>query len=517
MTDVLGLWRIAAEDPSRLAVVDPDGREATYGQLAALSNRMAHGLRAEGLTTGDGIAVALPNSVEFLALYLAAMQSGLYFTPINWHLVGPEIAYIVGDSEAKIFVAHERFADAAQLAAKEIDLPETAFFAVGDVPGYRSLSELSGGRPDAPPPDRSAGGPMHYTSGTTGRPKGVRRTLTGADPDDAASLMSFFFGMFGIKPHDGNVHVCGSPLYHTAVLVWASTSLHVGHPVVLMDKWEPEEMLRLIERHHVTQSHMVPTQFHRLLALPDEVKAGYDLSSLRTMIHAAAPCPVDVKRRMLDWWGPVIVEYYAATEGGGTLVMPHEWLQKPGTVGKPWPTSEIKIFDDDGKEVPQGQPGTVYMRMGAAGFEYYKDEEKTRKARIEDFFTVGDIGYLDEDGWLFLHDRKSDMIISGGVNIYPAEIENELLTHPKVGDVAVFGIPHEDWGEEIKAVIEPAVGVQPSDELTAELAAFCRERIAKFKIPRTFDYIDEMPRDPNGKLYKRKLRDPYWEGRERAI
>ena len=514
MTEALGLWRIAADDPSRLAVVDPDGREVSYGELAALSNRIAHGLRAQGVTAGDGIAVALPNSIEFLALYLAAMQTGLYFTPINWHLVGPEIAYIVNDCEAKVFVAHERFADVAEIAAKELDC---ALFAIGDAPGYRRIEELSDGQPDTPPSERTAGGPMHYTSGTTGRPKGVRRALSGADPDDAASLMSFFFGMFGIKPHEGNVHICGSPLYHTAVLVWASTSLHVGHAVVLMDKWEPEEMLRLIERHGVTQSHMVPTQFHRLLALPDDLKASYDLSSLRTMIHAAAPCPIDVKRRMLDWWGPVIVEYYAATEGGGTLVMPDEWLAKPGTVGKPWPTSEIKIFDDDGNDVPQGQPGTVYMRMGAGGFEYYKDEEKTRKARIEDFFTVGDVGYLDEDGWLFLMDRKADMIISGGVNIYPAEIENELLTHPKVGDVAVFGIPHDDWGEEIRAVVEPASGVEPSDELTAELAAFCRERLAKFKIPRTFDYIDEMPRDPNGKLYKRKLRDPYWEGRQRAI
>jgi long-chain acyl-CoA synthetase len=517
VTEALGLWRIAAEDPSRLAIIDPDGREVSYGELAAWSNRIAHGLRAEGITSGDCIAVALPNSVEFIATYLAAMQTGLYFTPVNWHLVGPEIAYITGDCEAKVFVAHERFADTAEVAAKEMQLDPQGLFAVGGVPGYRSLAELYDGRPDTPPPDRTAGGAMHYTSGTTGRPKGVRRNLSGADPDDAASLMSFFFGMFGIKPHEGNVHICGSPLYHTAVLIWASTSLHVGHPVVLMDKWAPEDMLRLIAAHKVTQSHMVPTQFHRLLALPDEVKAKYDHSSLRTMIHAAAPCPVDVKRRMLEWWGPVIVEYYAATEGGGTLVTPEEWLQKPGTVGKPWPTSEIKIFDDDGNEVPQGQPGTVYMRMGAGGFEYYKDEEKTRKARIEDYFTVGDIGYLDEDGWLFLHDRKADMIISGGVNIYPAEIENEFLTHPKVGDVAVFGIPHEDWGEEIKAVVEPAAGIEPSDELTGELMAFARERLAKFKLPRTIDYIEEMPRDPNGKLYKRKLRDPYWEGLTRAI
>jgi long-chain acyl-CoA synthetase len=517
MTEALGLWKIAEEEPDRLAVADPDGREHSYADLAALANLLSHGLRAQGLTAGDGIAVALPNSIEFLGLYFAAMQIGLYFTPINWHLVGPEIAYIVDDSEATIFIAHERFGDIAQTAAKEIQLGADRLFAVGEIDGFRSFNELLEGQPDTLPPDRSTGAAMQYTSGTTGRPKGVRRKLTGANPDDAAAMSGLFFGLFGMKAHDDNVHICGSPLYHTAPIVFASTSISLGHSVVLMEKWTPEEMLRLIEKYKVTQSHMVPTQFHRLLALPDEVKSRYDLSSLRTMVHAAAPCPVDIKRRMLEWWGPVIVEYYAATEGGGTLVMPEQWLQKPGTVGTPWPTSEIKIFDDDGNEMPPGEPGTVYMRMGAGEFEYFMDEEKTRKARLADYFTVGDIGYLDEDGYLFLCDRKSDMIISGGVNIYPAEIEGVFLLHPKVGDVAVFGIPHPDWGEEIKAVIEPAAGIVPSDELTDELIAFAAERLAKFKMPKTIDYIDEMPRDPNGKLYKRRLRDPYWEGKERAI
>jgi long-chain acyl-CoA synthetase len=366
-----------------------------------------------------------------------------------------------------------------------------AILAVGSIEGYSSFEELSDGQPDTLPEDRTAGGAMHYTSGTTGRPKGVRRSLSGADPDDGAAASAFFFGMFGIQPHDGHVHICGSPLYHTAVLVFSSTSIHLGHTVVLMDRWTPEEMLRLIERYRVTHSHMVPTQFHRLLALPGEAKERYDLSSLRTMIHAAAPCPVDIKRRMLEWWGPVIYEYYAATEGGGTLVTPEQWLKKPGTVGTPWPTSEIRIFDDEGNEMPTGEPGTVYMRMGGpASFEYFKDEEKTRQARLEDYFTVGDIGYLDPDGYLFLHDRKSDMIISGGVNIYPAEIEAELLAHPKVGDVAVFGIPHDDWGEEIKAVVEPAAGIGPSEALSEELLAFARERLAKYKIPRSIDYTD---------------------------
>jgi long-chain acyl-CoA synthetase len=276
-------------------------------------------------------------------------------------------------------------------------------------------------------------------------------------------------------------------------------------------------MLERIERYRVTSSHMVPTQFHRLLALPDEVKAKYDVSSLRHMIHAAAPCPPDVKRRMIEWWGDSIDEYYAASEGGGTIVFPDEWMRKPGTVGQPWPTSEIAIFDDDGNRLGANETGTVYMAMQTGDFEYHKDKEKTQKNRIGKFFTVGDIGYLDDDGFLFLCDRKADMIISGGANIYPAEIEGVLLTHPKVGDAAVFGIPHEDWGEEVKAVIEPAAGVDPSPDLAGEILTFCADKVARFKTPKSIDFIVEMPRDPNGKLYKRKLRDPYWEGRERAI
>jgi long-chain acyl-CoA synthetase len=285
-----------------------------------------------------------------------------------------------------------------------------------------------------------------------------------------------------------------------------------------MDKWTPEGMLELIQRYGVTSSHMVPTQFHRLLALPEDVRSKYDISSLRHMVHAAAPCPVDIKQRMIAWWGNTIDEYYAASEGGGTIVFANEWLQKPGTVGKPWVISEIAIFDDDGNRLTEPHKiGTVYMKMGAGGFEYYKDKAKTEKNRIGDFFTVGDVGELDEDGWLFLRDRKIDMIISGGANIYPSEIESVLLTHPGVGDAAVFGIPHEDWGEEVKAVIEPAEGATAGPELEREILEFCAGRLAKFKTPKSIDFTTEMPRDPNGKLYKRKLRDPYWAGRERTI
>ena len=517
MTDTLGFWKVAQEDPSRTALIDPSGTEVSYGELFAEANRLVHGLRALGLRTGDGVACVLPNGTELLSLYFAAMQAGWYLTPINHHLVGPEIAYIVNDCDAGALVVDERFAAEAAGAAQELVLDGERRFSVGAVDGYRPLSELTDGQPDTLPEDRSAGAPMHYTSGTTGQPKGVRRRLSGADPDAVAGAGGGFLGLFGIKPFDDNVHICGSPLYHTAVLVFASTSMHVGHPVVLMDRWTPEDMLRLIDGHRVTHSHMVPTQFHRLLALPEEVRDRYDVSSLRTMIHAAAPCPPDIKRRMLEWWGPVIYEYYAATEGGGTLVTPQQWLAKPGTVGLPWPMSEIRILDDDGHDLPTGEPGTVYMKLGQGDFEYFKDKGKTEENRRAGFFTVGDIGYLDDDGYLFLCDRKSDMIISGGVNIYPAEIEGVLLAHPKVADAAVFGIPHADWGEEIKAVIEPAPGVDPGDDLTSELVAHCAERLAKFKLPKSVDYTTEMPRDPNGKLYKRKLRDPYWADRERAI
>ena len=520
MTDndapVAGLWNIASASPDRIALVDPDGRQITYGELASTADRYGRGLQAMGLRPGDAVVMMLHNTADLVAFYFAAFETGLYIVAVNWHLTGPEVAYILKDSEAKAFVAGERFATAAGIAADDAGLPESARLSVGDIDGFRPLSSLGAGesgRPDV----RSTGAPMLYTSGTTGRPKGVRRPLTGADPDDVPMAASWFFGIFGLAAFDDHVHICGSPLYHTAVLNFVVISIQLGHKVVLMDRWEPEEMLRLIDEHRVTHSHMVPTQFHRLLALPEDVRAKYDVSSLRCMIHGAAPCPQQVKRRMLDWWGPVVTEYYAATEGGGTAIGGEEWLRKPGSVGLPWPNSVVKVLGDDGAELPVGEAGQVYMRMGASSFEYHHAPEKTRESRVGDLFTLGDIGYVDDDGYLYLCDRKSDMIISGGVNIYPAEIEGELIVHPKIEDVAVFGVPHEDWGEEIKAVVQPVDGVAGSAELTAEILAFAAERLAKFKLPKSVDYAAELPRDPNGKLYKRKLRDPYWAGRAAAI
>ncbi|QYN17237.1 acyl-CoA synthetase [Amycolatopsis sp. DSM 110486] len=503
----LGLWRIAAAEPDRVALVDPDGREVGYGELAAKANRYALGLRELGLEAGDAIVLLQPNGDELLAAYFAAIESGLYVVVVNWHLVAPEVAYILADSGAKAFLAHERFADVAVAAADEAGI--TARFAVGDVPGFRRMEELGAGLGDGRPSGRTAGSPMLYTSGTTGRPKGVRRPLTGADPDEVPAASTWFFGIFGLAPFDGHVHLCGSPLYHTAVLNFVAISVQLGHTAVLMDRWDAADMLRLIERHRVTHSHMVPTQFRRLLALPPDVRSGFDLSSLRVMIHGAAPCPLEVKRRMLDWWGPVVTEYYAATEGGGTVIVGEEWLRKPGSVGLPWPGSTVRVLDSAGAEVPAGEVGTVYLKMGDSSFEYHRDSLKTQRSRVGSLFTLGDIGHLDSDGYLYLHDRAADLIISGGVNIYPAEIEGELVMHPKIADIAVFGIPHEDWGEEIKAVVQPAPGVSPSADLTSELLAFAATRLARFKLPRSVDYLEELPRDPNGKLYKRRLRERY--------
>jgi long-chain acyl-CoA synthetase len=514
----LGFWALAQENPDYLALITPEGQEVRSGELLGHANQVVHALRAQGVETGDVVATVLPNGAEMLELYLAALQAGWYVVPINHHLVAPEIAFILRDSGAKVFVAHERFADASIAAADDVELPATGRLAVGDVKGFASYREVRDAQPTTLPEDRTLGDVMNYTSGTTGNPKGIRRRLQGVSPEQAALGLGGVLFLFSVQPHDGNVHIIGSPLYHTAVLRFGGASMHIGHMVVLMDKWTPEEMLRLIDHHNVTTSHMVPTQFHRLLALPEATREKYDVSSLRHMIHAAAPCPIDVKHKMITWWGNAVDEYYAASEGGGTLVTAEEWLKKPGTVGRAWPISEIAIFDDEGNRVDEPNViGTVYMATQTAEFEYHGDKEKTRKNRIGRFFTVGDIGLIDEDGYLFLRDRKIDMIISGGANIYPAEIENVLLSHPKVGDAAAFGIPHEDWGEEVKAVIEPAEGITGDDELAQEILDYCRDKLAKFKMPKSIDFTTEMPRDPNGKLYKRKLRDPYWEGVQRAL
>jgi long-chain acyl-CoA synthetase len=513
----MGFWTRAQENPDWIAVVDPDGTEHKAGDLLGRVNQLVHALRARGLASGDGIAALVPNGVAPVELLLAALQAGWYYTPVNWHFTVPEIGYIVKDTEAKAFFVDERFAASGIAAADEAGVPADARFSFGEVPGFTPVRELRAGQPTTMPDDRTAGTAMHYTSGTTGRPKGVCRALTGLDPDLSADLLTGLLQFFGITEGGDNVHLVTSPTYHTAVTTFGGSALQFGHTLVCMDGWDAQRAIELVDRYRVTNTHMVPTQFKRMLTLPEEVRSRYDVSSMRWLIHAAAPCPVPIKRSMLDWWGPCIYEYYAATEGGGTIVTPQEWLAKPGTVGKPWPTSEVIVVDDDGENCPTGVPGTVYLKMGVGDFEYKGDPEKTAENRLRGFFTVGDVGFLDADGFLFLCDRKSDMIISGGTNIYPAEIEVEITMHPKVADVAVFGIPDEDWGEQIKAVVQPAEGVEPSDELTAEILASLDGKLARMKWPKTIDYVAELPRDPSGKLLKRRLREPYWAGRDSAI
>jgi len=513
-----GFWRRALEDPAWIAVVDPDGTEHTAGEMLARANQLTHALRARGLREGDGIASLLPNGAAPVEIYLAALQAGWYLTPINWHFTAPEAAYIATDCGAKAFFVHERYAQLGVDTADAAGIPAEARFSFGDVRGFTHVDELRKGHPDTLPENRTAGTTMHYTSGTTGRPKGVRRQLTGLDPDDAAALLGAgLLGIFGITEGQPNAHLVSSPNYHTAVTTFGGAALQIGHTLVCMDGFDAETALAFTERYKCTNSHMVPTHFKRMLSLPDDVKSRYDLSSMRWLIHAAAPCPVGIKQAMLDWWGPCVWEYYAATEGGGTIASPQDWITHPGTVGVPWPTSEILIADENGASLPTGAPGTIYMKMGFVEFEYYGDKAKTEANRLDNYFTVGDIGYLDKDGYLFLCDRKADMIISGGANIYPAEIEAEIIMNPKVADVAVFGVPDDEWGEQIKAVVQPAAGVEPGDELTADILAGLQGKLAKMKWPRSIDFLPELPRDPSGKLLKRRLRDPYWEGRATAI
>ena len=429
----LGFWALAQDDPDYLALVTPEGDDVRAGELLGHANQLVHALRAEGFGVGDVVATLLPNCPEAIEVYLAALQAGWYLVPINHHLVGPEVAYILKDSGAKAFVAHERFAEVAVAAADEAGLAAEGRLAVGTIAGFASYAAARDAQPGTLPEDRTIGDVMNYTSGTTGNPKGIYRKLQNASPEQAALGLSGILFLFNIQPQDDNVHIIGSPLYHTAVLRFGSASLHLGHTLVLMDKWLPEDMLRLIEERAGSRtSHMVPTQFHRLLALPEDVRAKYDVSSLRHMIHAAAPCPVDVKHKMIAWWGNAIDEYYAASEGGGTLVTAEEWLPSPGRWASrgPSPRSPSSTTTATGSHEPN-VIGTVYMAMQSADFEYHGDKEKTKKNRIGSFFTVGDVGLLDEDGYLFLRDRKIDMIISGGANIYPAEIESVLLSHPE--------------------------------------------------------------------------------------
>ena len=490
--------------PAATALVDESGK-LTYAELNARCNRFARFLRARGMKPGDTLALLCNNSFEFVEAVLATRRIGVRLTPINFHLGAEEVAYILQDCDAKVFVASASFADVAARAAQNVPTLHTRIAVRGSIPGFESYRELVEEHPPEDIADPTLGLNMMYTSGSTGKPKGVARASA---PPFGRVTSSNYRGEYRAG---SDLHLCTGPLYHAAPLAYSLVlPLLAGAGVVIMDGWEAERSLQLIEQHGITHSHMVPTMFHRMLALPAELRRRYNLSSLRYLLHGAAPCPVDLKRALIDWLGPVVVEYYGATEGVGTFVDSATWLKKPGTVGQPEPRDQIKIMDDDGNELPPDAVGTVYLKSPAeVRFSYHKDEEKTRRAFRGDYFTVGDVGYLDRDGFLFLTDRSANLIISGGVNIYPAEVDAVLLAHPAVGDVAVIGVPNREWGEEVKAVVELKPGYSASPQLERELIEYCRSHLAHFKCPRSVDFVAELPRYDSGKLSKYALRESY--------
>jgi long-chain acyl-CoA synthetase len=507
-----GLWEIAATEPDRPAVRQDDGI-VSFGELIGNARRVANALKEAGIAPGDVVGVMLPNQLASVEVILAVQESGLRMVPISYHLVADEVAYLLEDSAAKGVIVDARHAEALVGALGRIaDGPSVRFSVRGELPGFTSLEEAKAAASDAPPEPRLMGGPMFYTSGTTGRPKAVYRPMSNIAPEMAALGGVAYASRFELEPGD-DVHLVSGPLYHAAPAGWAMNALHLGHSIVVPERWTAEGTLDAIARHRVNNTFMVPTHFHRLLELPDDVRAAADISSLKIVVHAAAPCPIGVKQRMLDWWGPVIWEFYAGTEGGGTTARPEDWLAKPGTVGTAWEGTTVHVLDDDGNEAAAGEAGSIYFGSGGPiAFEYKGDPEKTAGSRRGDLFSLGDIGYKDEDGSLFLLDRRTDLIITGGVNVYPAEIESVLGSHPKVADAAVFGLPDDDWGQSVCAVVQPAPGIVGDDALRDELLAECTAKLAKLKVPKRLDFRDSMPRRDNGKLYKRGLRDEYLAG-----
>ncbi|HWA66174.1 MAG TPA: acyl-CoA synthetase [Mycobacteriales bacterium] len=502
----------AASRPDAVALLVGDER-VTYAELHARAMRVAGLLHEAGLRRGDAVALMLTNRREFLEVTWGCQLSGLYYTPVNTHLTFDEVAYIVDDCQAQAL-----FIDASmpQLAAelRNRDSRVGSWVVVGaDWDGWQSyeaaLSAVSSY------PEISDGCEMLYSSGTTGRPKGIRRPL----PTENGSWAQGLLEQAALHLYQANadsVYLSPAPLYHAAGVNYTMAMHRIGAATVIVPKFDAEETLRLIERHRVTHAQFVPTMFVRMLKLPKQVRDSYDLSSLRWVVHAAAPCPVDVKRAMFDWLGPIIYEYYGGTEGfAGATIGPPEWLAHPGSVGRPLTT--VHVLGEDGEELPVGEAGELFFE-GGPEFSYWGDPEKTKSVSNErGWRSLGDMGYLDEDGYVYLTDRATFMIVSGGVNIYPQETENLLIMHPKVADAAVFGIPNDEFGEEVKAVVQPLDGIEPSAELADELMDYCRTHLAGYKCPRSIDFDPQLPRDPNGKLYKRRIRDRYWEGRASRI
>jgi long-chain acyl-CoA synthetase len=494
--------------PDEPAVTDERGT-TTWREFGARVDRLAGALRGAGLASGDAIAIHSGNRREYFELMSAATHIGLRYVLVNWHWTADELKYVLSDSGAKALFSEDRFADIAVDAAADTPIR----VGIGAVPGFHPYEEFLAGGPDGEPDDQVLGWPMIYTSGTTGRPKGVRRKLVASGaPLETMALVAAGFGEILRIPEAGRSLLVG-PVYHSAQWLWSHGLLCGGRSVVMRPAFDAEETLRLIEEHRITNVHLVPTQFVRMLRLDEATRNAYDLSSLAAVWHGAAPCSPEVKRQMIDWFGPVIYEYYGSTEASvNTVVSSEEWLRRPGTVGRALPMSEIHVLRDDGSPADADERGQLWFRYtNGDDVEYWGDPDKTAGIHRRDgLFTTGDIGYLDADGYLFLADRAIDMIISGGVNIYPAEIEGVLITHPAVRDVAVFGVPDPEFGEQVKAAVQLEEGHEASDALAEDLIAFSRRSLAGYKAPRTVDFLAEMPRTPTGKLYKRLIRDPYW-------
>lgn len=499
--------------PDKPAVIVAEtGETLTYRELEDNSVRLARHLHAAGLRRGDHVALLSGNDPKVYEAYWAALRSGLYITAVNRHLSPAEISYIVNDCGAKALIASAGLREAAEAIVEQTPAAEIRLAFGGPVEGYDCYEDALAAQPPQPLPDQPRGADMLYSSGTTGRPKGIKQPLSdqqvGDPPGDPYTAV--FGPLYGFDTE--SVYLSPAPLYHAAPLRFGGVVQALGGTLVVMERFDAEQALAAIERYRVTHSQWVPTMFVRMLKLDESVRSRYDLSSLKVAVHAAAPCAVEVKRAMIEWWGPVLYEYYASTEANGaTFIDSEQWLRKPGSVG-PAGMGSIRVCGDDGTELPTGEIGTIYFERDELPFAYHNDPAKTEAAIHPDhptWTTTGDIGYVDADGFLFLTDRKAFMIISGGVNIYPQEIEDALALHPAVLDVAVIGIPDEEMGESVKAVVQPAPGAMPGPELAAELRDYLRERIAHYKVPRSIDFADELPRTPTGKLVKGKLRAQY--------
>ncbi|ORW90129.1 acyl-CoA synthetase [Mycobacterium szulgai] len=489
-------------------ILHPSGTVISFDELEARANRLAHRFRQAGLREGDTVAILMENNEHMHAVMWAARRSGLYYVPINTHLTPAEAAYIVDNSSAKAIIGSAALRDTCAGLAEHLPggLPGLLLLADGDLPGWERYPECVADQPDTPIADEIEGDLLQYSSGTTGRPKGIKRQLPHVRPEEAPGMMSALVG-YWMDPDA--VYLSPAPLYHTAPSVWSMSVQAGGITTVVMEKFDAEGALDAIARHRVTHAQFVPAMFVRMLKLPEAVRNSYDLSSLKRVMHAAAPCPVQIKMAMMDWWGPIIDEYYASSEAhGSTLITAEDWLAHPGSVGKPV-AGAVHILDSDGNELPAGEAGEIYFDGGVA-FEYLNDPAKTAASRNKHgWVTVGDIGYLDDEGYLFLTDRRHHMIISGGVNIYPQEAENLLVTHPKVLDAAVFGVPDDEMGQRVVAVVQTVDPADSCQRFGAELLDWLRERLSHFKCPRSIAFEAHLPRTDTGKLYKNDLIEKY--------